>query len=146
MRIKISTIIDAAPPAVWDALEDIASHVEWMADAESIEFLTHRTRGVDTTFACITRVGPFRLRDVLTVTEWSPRRAMRIAHEGVVRGSGRFTLARRRGGRTKLTWREQLQFPWWMGGPIGALAAKPVLRHIWKGNLRRLGTRIAAAG
>ncbi len=129
---------------MWDAIDDIATHSQWMADAESIEFLTHRTQGIDTTFTCITRVGPFHLRDVLTITEWSPRHAMGISHDGVVRGSGRFTLRRRSGGRTKFTWREQLRFPWWLGGPLGALVAKPILRHIWKGNLGRLKAIVEA--
>jgi uncharacterized protein YndB with AHSA1/START domain len=139
-------MIAAPPTVVWDAIDDISTHTRWMADAESIEFLTHRTRGVDTTFVCRTRVGPFHTRDVLTITEWSPRRAMGIAHDGVVKGAGRFTLARRRGGRTKFTWREQLRFPWWAGGPVGALAAKPFLRHVWKRNLRRLKSLVEAAG
>jgi uncharacterized protein YndB with AHSA1/START domain len=144
VRIKVSTIIDAPPAVVWDAIEDIATHTEWMADAEAIEFLTHRTRGIDTTFTCSTRVGPLRMRDVLTITEWSPRHAMGIAHEGVVKGSGRFTLRRRRGGQTRFTWRERLRFPWWLGGPAGALVAKPILRHVWKANLRRLRVSIEA--
>ena len=146
MRIRVSTVIDVTPAVVWDAIEDISTHVEWMADAESIEFLTHRTRGVDTTFVCTTKVGPFRTRDVMTITEWSPRHTMGIAHEGVVKGSGRFTLARRRGGRTKFTWKERLQFPWWMGGPVGAIVAKPILRAVWKRNLRRLKVQVEAAG
>jgi hypothetical protein len=55
-----------------------------------------------------------------------------------VKGTGRFTLAKRPRGKTRFTWTEELTFPWWMGGPVGALAAKPVLRAVWKRNLRRL--------
>jgi hypothetical protein len=32
-----------------------------------------------------------------------------------------------------------------MGGPVGALAAKPVLRAIWRRNLRRLKVIVEAA-
>ncbi len=63
---------------------------------------------------------------------------MGIEHRGAVMGAGRFTLARRPRGRTRFTWAEELTFPWWMGGAVGALAAKPVLRAAWKRNLRRL--------
>jgi hypothetical protein len=138
VRIRVGITIAAEPARVWSEIDDISRHVEWMKDAESIEFLSRREQGVDTTFVCVTRIGPFRTRDVMTVTEWKPRRVMGIRHEGVVRGQGRFTLRRKRGGRTRFTWRESLTFPWWAGGPIGALLAKPFLRHVWKRNLRRL--------
>ena len=138
MRIKVSTTIDSPIGSVWDYIEDISGHVEWMADAESIEFISSRHTGVGTAFICVTKVGPFRLRDKMTVTQWSSRRSMGIRHEGMVTGEGVFTLSKRRDNRTRFTWKEQLTFPLWMGGPAGALGAKPILRWIWKRNLRRL--------
>lgn len=144
MRIRVRVTIEASVAEVWDAIKTIESHVDWMADAESIEFTTARTSGTGTSFICVTKVGPIRLRDVMTVTEWSPRKAMGIEHLGLVRGKGRFTLkaVRRRGAgstpATSFVWKERLTFPLWMGGPVGALCAKPVLRWIWKRNLTRL--------
>jgi len=109
-----------------------------MTDAAAITFTGRQTRGVGTAFDCLTKVGPFRLVDHMIVTEWMPTKTMGIEHRGVVSGRGRFTLRRRPGGRTRFTWTEQLQFPWWMAGPAGALAARPVLRALWRRNLRRL--------
>ena len=43
---------------------------------------------------------------------------------------------------TYFQWEEKLRFPWRLGGPVTALAAWPVLRSMWKGNLLRLKTRI----
>ena len=139
-RIRVSTTLPAPPSAVWAAVSDLASHVDWMADAESLRFTSARRTGVGTTMEVATKVGPFRLTDVLVVTEWRPRRSMGVRHAGIVGGTGRFTLRRSRfrPGRTRFTWEEALVFPAWLGGPLGALVAAPVLRAIWRGNLRRL--------
>jgi hypothetical protein len=131
-------VIDAAVDVVWAIVEPIEHHVDWMADAEKITFTSTAQRGVGTTFDCVTRVGPFRLVDRMVVTEWQPGRVMGIEHRGLITGRGRFVLRRRPGGRTRFTWTESLVFPWWLGGPLGALAASPVLRAIWRRNLRRL--------
>lgn len=137
-RITVGVTLDAPPERVWELLEDIGSHVMWMQDAESIEFTSATTRGVGTTFDCRTRVGPFRLLDHMEVTAWSPGRRMGVRHVGLVTGDGSFRLRPRRRGRTRFVWSERLSFPWWMGGPVGALAASPVLRHVWRSNLRNL--------
>ncbi len=134
-------MIEAPPRRVWADVEDIASHVEWMEDAESIRFTSPSRRGVGTTFDCVTRLGPLRLVDRMEVTDWREGRSMAIRHVGLVRGHGRFTLRRLRAGRTRFTWRERLVFPWWMGGPLGALVAKPVLRRVWRRNLANLARR-----
>lgn len=140
-KIRVSTVLDAPPDVVWADVEDIATHHEWMADAVAIRFLDEQRRGVGTRFECDTKVGPFRLTDVMEVTEWAPGRAMGVTHVGLVTGTGRFTLRRLRGGRTRFQWKERLRFPWWLGGPIGALAAKPVLTWVWRRSMRDLQRR-----
>jgi len=128
----------ARPPAeVWAAIERVETHVDWMSDAEKITFRTEQHAGVGTEFECLTKVGPFHTTDVMTVTEWEPGAVMGIDHRGVVTGTGRFTLTATDTG-TRFCWREQLQFPWWMGGTAGGSLAKPALRHVWRGNLERL--------
>ena len=117
------------------------SHTEWMADAVPIRFLTAQTAGVGTRFECDTKIGPFRLTDVMEITEWSPSKAMGVTHTGLVTGTGRFTLKKVRGGRTRFQWREKLRYPIWLGGPVGALVSKPVLRWVWRRSLRNLQQR-----
>lgn len=146
MRVRHCVTIDAPPAVVWADVKHLDRHVEWMRDARSIRFCTGRRTGVGTELECVTGVGPLTTTDVLVVTEWRPRRAIGISHRGAVRGQGRFTLRRRRGGRTRFCWREQLQVPWWMGGRLGEIAAWPLLRAVWKGNLRRLQARLERGG
>lgn len=142
-RITVSTIIDASPAAVWSAVEDVGSHVVWMADAEAIRFTSSTTSGVGTTFECDTTVGPLRLTDLMEITRWEPGRAMGVRHVGLVTGEGVFTLSPaggrlRRRKATRFEWSERLVFPWWMGGPIGGLVGGRIMRLVWKQNLRRL--------
>jgi carbon monoxide dehydrogenase subunit G len=139
VRLRVATVIDAPPAAVWEQVRDIESHVQWMADAERITFTS------PTTFDCLTVVGPVRLVDRMEIVEWTEGSVIGIRHVGLVRGEGRFTLAETGSGRTLFTWDERLRFPWWLGGPVGAWVARPVLRRIWRGNLRRLRTLVEVA-
>jgi hypothetical protein len=146
-RVDVGADYDAPPDAVWRSLEPIETHIEWMADAEVIRFTTDQTRGVGTRFDCVTAIGPIRLTDRMEITEWVPGVAMGVRHVGVVTGNGRFVLAPLDGGRrTRLRWDEELRFPWWLGGPVGAaVAGRTVLRRIWSGNLERLRRRVEQA-
>lgn len=140
--ITVSTVVDAPPDDVWEAVEDIGSHVEWMHDAVAIRFTSDRTRGVGTTFDCDTAVGPLRLTDRMEITRWEPGRAMGVRHVGLVRGEGVFTLEPVGDGRTRFQWRERLVFPWWMGGPVGGIVGGLILKQVWKRNLRDLRRRV----
>jgi len=145
-RVKVAITIDAPPRTVWAEVEQVERHVDWMADAVAIRFTTRSRRGVGTAFECDTKVGPFRLTDVMEITEWKARRAMGVRHVGLVTGVGRFTLRRARGGRTRFTWEERLRYPLWMGGAVGGLVGDQVMRQIWTRNLRRLKARVEGTG
>ena len=138
-RVRASAVIDAPPETVWSAIEDIGTHVDWMADAVAIRFLTEARSGVGTAFECDTKIGPVRTTDRLEVTEWDPPRVMGIRHVGLVTGAGRFTLHQAPGGRTRFEWDEKLAIPWWMAPPLAGL----VLHWVWRGNLRRLATQVS---
>ena len=69
-EITVSTEIHAPPSQVWDIVKDIDDHVNWMKDAERIDFISDKRSGVGTKFDCATKVGPFRLKDRMEITEW----------------------------------------------------------------------------
>jgi hypothetical protein len=137
VEIELCTEIPAAPDEVWAVVEPIRTHTRWMADAERITFVGTQMEGVGTEFECLTKIGPLRTTDRMRVTEWNPGVAMGIEHRGAVAGRGRFTLEATPDG-TRFCWREALTFPFWMGGPVGERAAKPVFERVWRANLARL--------
>ncbi|MDF1596397.1 MAG: SRPBCC family protein [Acidimicrobiia bacterium] len=140
-RITVSIEIEAPLERVWGEAADLAAHVEWMADARSIEFLTDQRSGVGTRMLVETKVGPLQTNDVMEVTGWDEQHSIDVRHQGIITGQGSFRLEASRTG-TRFTWTEQLAFPWYLGGPVTALAARPILRWIWRRNLEGLRRRI----
>ena len=145
--IRVSVDIDAPVQTVWDVVEPVERHVDWMADAVAIRFISSQTRGVGTEFFCDTKVGPIKLVDRMTITAWEPGRVMGVRHTGVVTGTGEFTLEPTQSGGTLFTWTEKLVFPWWLGGPLGALiGGQVVMKAIWRRNLRVLKKLVESRG
>ena len=143
--VHLVVYFDTPPTGVWAELADLASHPQWMGDAEAIEFLDSRTAGVGTRMRVPTRIGPFRATDVMRVIGWEERRLIEVEHVGPVSGVGRFEI-QPSGSGTELRWSETLRFPWWLGGPLGAWLARPILRRVWLGNLARLRQRVEVSG
>ena len=141
-RITVAVELPRSPAEVWRHLERIETHVQWMAEAESIEFTSPATSGVGTTFVCVTRIGPVRLSDEMEITEWKPSETMGVRHVGVVSGDGRFVLSATASG-THFEWTEDLSFPWWLGGRVGAWLGRPLLRSVWRRNLDALRAQLA---
>jgi hypothetical protein len=162
--VTVSIDLDATPAEVWALVEPVERHVDWMADAVSIRFETDQTRGVGTSFLCDTKVGPIRLTDRMEITEWVPADdagaigRMGVRHTGIVTGTGVFTIEPITGPgepiagtgsnptRTRFTWSEQLDFPWYLGGRLGEIVGgRLVLGPIWRRNLKALRRLVDAA-
>lgn len=123
---------------VWGGLADLGSHDSWMRDARSIVFVTDQRSGKGTRMRVKTVVGPFRTVDDMEVVGWDVGRSIEVTHTGLVKGRGTFTIAPVGPGETLVTWDEELRFPWWLGGVITAMLARPVLERVWRGNLGAL--------
>lgn len=139
--IRLEVTIPAPQERVWAQLADLGSHAEWMADAAEIAFDSELRSGLGTRMQVATRIGPFHMTDQMVVSEWVEGTAIGVDHRGAVSGTGRFDLASVPGG-SRLTWTEELAFPWWLGGRFGVWVASPVLKRIWRSNLARFEERV----
>jgi carbon monoxide dehydrogenase subunit G len=138
--IDVSTHIPAGIDAVWADIERLESHSEWMADAESIEFVGEHRRGVGTTMKVVTRIGPLRTTDLIRVVSWEQGRSIGVVHEGLITGAGEFRLEPE-GDGTRFTWQERLTVRWYLGGVVTGAVAGRLLRWVWRRNLRSLARR-----
>lgn len=145
-KIQVSIEIDATAGDVWAIVEPVENHIDWMHDAVAIRFTSEQHRGVGTRFDCDTKVGPITLVDKMEITEWVPNQSMGVRHQGIVTGSGVFTLTPiDLDRRTRFSWAEELKFPWWLGGRLGEfIGGQLVLKQIWRRNLRGLKRLVEA--
>lgn len=141
--VSTSVVIDAPRGVVWGYISDLRGHPEWMTDARELVFETDQTSGVGTRMRVATVIGPIRSTDVIEVIGWDDERSLSVHHSGVVTGVGTLRLDAVAGG-TRVTWTETLRFPWYLGGPITALGAIPVLSVIWGRNLTRFKQMVRA--
>ena len=144
-RIAVSRDMNLPRDVVWRAIADLGSHAEWMRDARSIVFQGEQRRGVGTRMEVETVVGPMRTVDVMEVVGWDEGNFVEVEHRGLVKGRGVLSLSGS-GDHTQVSWVEELTFPWWLGGTMAALLARPVLAAMWRGNLRRLEESLTMRG
>ena len=137
-RIKVSTIINKPIEVVWEEVKIMKNHVNWMQDAAKIDFLSLNESGIDTKMKVLTKVGPFSLNDIITVTKWEEMNSIGVVHEGIVTGEGAFYLSENDDNSTKFEWIEELKAPYYLGGPIAEFFGGFVLKFIWKKNLMNL--------
>ena len=136
--IKVSTIIDAPLKTVWNEVSRLENHTNWMNDAEKIDFLSENNSGMGTEMKVLTKIGPIKLYDYMTVTNWVVEKSIAVDHIGIVTGKGEFKLEEIDENNTKFNWEETLKFPIYLGGVIGEFFGAPILKLIWRKNLKNL--------
>tara|TARA_B110001450_G_scaffold52604_1_gene49314 strand:- start:4209 stop:4655 length:447 start_codon:yes stop_codon:yes gene_type:complete len=136
--INVSITINKSIDEVWNEVSILKNHTNWMKDAVNIEFLNDKTQGLGAKMKVLTKVGPIKLFDYMTVTEWIDKKSIGVDHVGIVTGKGKFTLREITEEKTDFQWEETLRFPIYLAGPVGEFFGSPVLKLIWRNNLKGL--------
>ena len=136
--IKVSTVNNAPLKTVWNEVSRLENHTNWMNDAEKIDFLSENNSGMGTEMKVLTKIGPIKLYDYMTVTNWVVEKSIAVDHIGIVTGKGEFKLEEIDENNTKFNWEETLKFPIYLGGVIGEFFGAPILKLIWRKNLKNL--------
>ena len=105
--------------------------------------LLYRLRNtVGTKIKVLTKIGPIKLNDFMTFTKWEEKKSIGVDHIGIVTGKGEMQFEKVDENITKFKWIETLTFPLYFGGPIGEIIGKPIMKLIWKENLKNLKKEI----
>lgn len=138
-RIDIRLDLPHPIDHVWDRLTDWASHSAWIPN--TVVTVTTATAGAGTEFVGITRIGPLRLDDPMTVSEFEPpvngTASCVVTKSGrVLGGTAGFTMTTIGDGSTRLDWFEDVYVKpvrlfWWTAPfvlVVGTVAFRSALR------------------
>lgn len=138
-RIDIQLELPHSIGRVWEHLIDWESHSAWIPN--TVVTVTKQTNGLGTEFVGITRIGPMRLDDPMTVTESSPPKngqaSCVVTKTGLVLGgTAGFTLTTVDESTTRVDWFEDIhlkpQVIFWWTAPfivaIGTIAFRSALK------------------
>jgi carbon monoxide dehydrogenase subunit G len=137
-RIDIRLELHHSIDHVWERLTDWASHSAWIPN--TVVAITKQTNGLGTEFVGITRIGPLRLDDPMTVSKFHAPTAGRatcvVTKTGaVLGGTAGFTLSTIDASTTRLDWFEDVHLKpkvifWWTAPfvlAIGTIAFRSAL-------------------
>ena len=141
-------VIDAPIERVWSVLADVEGQPRWMSEMTEVRLLGAGPLRVGTRAQATVRILGMTTTDPVTITAFEAPTRFAIRHDGDFTGVGEMTLEPGPDGSTTIVrWDETLVAP--IMPYAWALAAAPVLRRLFQGDLERLRDLIvdpAAAG
>ena len=138
-RIDVQVNLPHGTVHVWEKVTDWAAHSAWIPN--TVVTVTKGTNGIGTEFVGITRIGPLRLDDPMTVSEIQTPNAGRasctiIKTGSVLGGTAGFVLTAVDDSTTRLDWFEDIHLKpqaifWWTAPfviAIGTIAFRSALK------------------
>lgn len=107
--LSVSIEIDAPAQRTWEVVTDWERQGEWMP-MTNVEVSASTPIGVGAKLTARSGVGPASFVDPMVIDVWEPPYRCEVVHLGkVVTGRGGFLVEDLPGGRSRFTWREELE-------------------------------------
>ncbi|HEX2499069.1 MAG: SRPBCC family protein [Actinomycetes bacterium] len=155
VAIVVAAIVPGPPDVVWNLITDWERQGDWMLEARDFVVTSAHREGVGVQAEATVRIGGITTRDRVRITGWDLPRRLSLEHVGWVSGTGDLILIPVGVNETKVVWREAFRAPrlgplGWLGplglgpvGRLGLLAFRPLLRRIFRRDLRVLAELVA---
>jgi hypothetical protein len=144
--VELSDTMPGSAEVVWRLITDWEHQDDWMLEASDFVVTGTQREGVGVEAEATVSIGGVRTRDRVRVSAWDPPRRLEIEHGGWVQGVGEIRLTPLGDGACRLDWREELRAPS-LGpvGTVGLMAFRPLMRRIFRRDLRVLRGLVRAA-
>jgi hypothetical protein len=156
VAIVVAATMPGPPDLVWELITDWERQGDWMLEARDFVVTSAHRVGVGVEAEATVRIARITTRDRVRITGWDPPRRLSLEHVGWVSGTGDLILIPVGASETTVVWREAFCAPR-LGPPEGAvarlgpvglgrlglLAFRPLLRRIFRRDLRMLAELVA---
>ena len=133
------------PGIVWELITDWEHQDDWMLEASDFVVVSEQREGVGVEAEATVTIGGIKTRDRVRIVGWEPEHRLAIRHEGWVSGTGEIFLTPVGEGATYVFWREDLEPPWGWLGALGLRLFSPLMKRIFRRDLRVLAGLARAA-
>jgi hypothetical protein len=145
VEVVVAATLSGPPDLVWTLITDWERQADWMLEARDFVVTSAHREGIGVEAEATVRIGGITTRDRVRVTGWDPPRRLSLEHVGWVTGTGDLILIPVGASETRVVWREAFRAPR-LGrlgrvgpaGRLGLLAFRPLLRRIFRRDLRVL--------
>ena len=144
VSLEMSELLPGPPEVVWELITDWEHQDDWMLEASDFEVISEQRAGIGVRAEATIKIAGIKTRDEVRVVAWEPPKLLSIEHLGWVSGRGVLHLTPVAEG-THIYWREELKPPLGILGALGMTLFAPVMRRIFKRDLRILAALTRAA-
>jgi hypothetical protein len=142
VTLTFSIEIDAKPKTIFEYVSNWEKQSEWILFTK-VKLLKGLPNQKDPLLLAITGVGPFKVKDTMVITNWSPYKLIVVEHTGrVVLGKGVFTIEEISEGKSKFIWQEITPIPFGLVGKIGLVLIRPIMNIAFGKSLKKLKNNI----
>ena len=142
--VEMAQTVPGPPDVVWELITDWEHQGDWMLEARDFAVTSAPREGIGVTARATVTIGGITTTDEIRVTRWEPNKRLAIEHLGWVSGSGSFHLTRLGPQKTHVFWTEELHPPLGALGALGLTILKPLMRRLFKRDLRVLAGLVRA--
>ena len=134
------------PVEAWAIAVDWERQPDWMLDADRVEVVSERRKGVGVRLRVRTRIlGVPAFTEPMEVAEWDPPRRLVLRHGAIVHGRGTWLFVPQPDG-TRFVWVEDVRLAVPVVGELAARIYAPVLRRLMARAAARLRHRVIHGG
>jgi hypothetical protein len=142
VTLPFKITIQASQKTVFNYLSDWEKQSDWILFT-TVTKSENKAQPEEINLLAITKFGPFKVVDTMTITSWQPSEEIVVEHTGkVVKGKGVFIVRKISDHSCEFEWQEITPVPFGLIGQAGLVLTMPLVKILFNKSLKKLKNNI----